>query len=135
MCPATGGPPSPSTRRTRSTSTWRTTMAASVSKRHPSIEPSLPGALLAEIVIPATGKSRSEIARLLGISRMSLYAVLRGRQGVTPAMAARLRALFGNGPAFWLDMQPAVDLWHAERDLASELAAIEKSRLKVATME
>ena len=110
-------------------------MAASISKRHPSIEPSSPGVLLAEIVIPATGKSRSEIARLLGISRMSLYAVLRGRQGVTPAMAARLGALFGNGPAFWLDMQQAVDLWHAERDLASELAAIKKSCLKVTTVE
>ncbi len=110
-------------------------MAASISKRHPSIEPSSPGVLLGEVVIPATGKSRSEIARLLGISRMSLYAVLRGRQGVTPAMAARLGTLFGNGPAFWLAMQQAVDLWHAERDLASELETIGESRLTVTTLE
>ena len=50
-------------------------------------------------------------------------------------MAARLGKLFGNGPAFWLAMQQAVDLWHAERDLASELETIGKSRLTVTTVE
>ena len=35
--------------------------------RHGSIEPSHPGELLGEIVIPATGRSKAEIARLLGI--------------------------------------------------------------------
>ena len=38
--------------------------------RHTSIEPAHPGEMLGEIMIPATGKSKSEIARLLGISRV-----------------------------------------------------------------
>jgi addiction module HigA family antidote len=85
--------------------------------RHPSLEPSHPGELLAEIVIPGTGKSKAEIARLLGISRQALYDLLSCRQGVTPAVAVRLGKLFGNGPELWLGMQQAYDLWHATRSV------------------
>jgi addiction module HigA family antidote len=92
--------------------------------RHPEIAPSHPGELLSEVVIPATGKSKVEIARLLGISRQSLYEILRQRQGVTPAIAVRLGKLFGNGPALWLNMQQAYDLWHAEQLLKSALETI-----------
>jgi antitoxin HigA-1 len=98
-------------------------MAAS-SLRHPDIAPSHPGELLAEIVIPGTGKSKAEIARLLGVSRQTLYDILNQRQGVTPAVAVRLGKLFGNGAALWLNMQQAHDLWHVERASAAELAAI-----------
>lgn len=98
-------------------------MAASRS-RHPEFVPSHPGELLSEIVIPATGRSKTEIARLLGISRQSLYDILRQRQGVTPAIAVRLGKLFGNGAALWLSMQQAHDLWHVERMLKAELDAM-----------
>ncbi|MEX0955660.1 MAG: HigA family addiction module antitoxin [Rhizobiaceae bacterium] len=78
--------------------------------------PSHPGALLEE-VIPATGKSKTEIANLLGISRQQLYDILRERKPVSPAVAARLGKLFGDGAAIWLRMQAAHDAWHAERDV------------------
>ena len=87
------------------------------SLRHPSIEPTHPGELLAEIVIPGTGKTKAEIARLLGVSRQTLYDILTKRQAVSPSTAVRLGKLFGNGPAMWLGMQTAYDLWHAERDV------------------
>ena len=82
------------------------------SKRHPSIEPSHPGELLGEIVIPATKRSKSEIARLLGISRQTLHDILAKRQPVTPAVALRLGKLFGEGPELWLRMQMEYDIWH-----------------------
>ena len=78
--------------------------------------PSHPGALLQDI-IPATGKSKVEIARLLGISRQQLYDILRERKPVSPAVAARLGKLFGDGAAIWLRMQAAHDAWHAEREV------------------
>jgi addiction module HigA family antidote len=68
-------------------------------------------------VLPAIGKPKTEIARLLGISRQSLYDILEGHQPVTPAMAVRLGKLFGNGARLWLSMQAAHDTWHAERDI------------------
>lgn len=79
--------------------------------------PSHPGELLAEDVIPATGKSKAEIARLLGISRQHLYDILTERKPVSAEMAVRLGKLFGNGPRLWLGMQVAYDAWHAERDV------------------
>jgi addiction module HigA family antidote len=68
-------------------------------------------------VIPATGKSKAEIARLLGLSRQTLYAILDGKQSVTPEVAVRIGKLFGNGPGIWLRMQVERDLWLAERNV------------------
>jgi plasmid maintenance system antidote protein VapI len=44
--------------------------------------------LLREDVIPATGKTRSEIAALLGISRQHLYDILNERKPVSPTVAS-----------------------------------------------
>ncbi|QND50815.1 HigA family addiction module antidote protein [Phyllobacterium sp. 628] len=77
--------------------------------------PSHPGALLAD-VIEATGKTKTEIANLLGISRQQLYDILGEEKPVSPTVAARLGKMFGDGAAIWLRMQAAYDAWHAERD-------------------
>lgn len=78
--------------------------------------PSHPGALLDDI-IPATGKSKTEIARLLGISRQQLHDIIREKKPVSPNVAARLGKMFGDGAAVWLRMQAAFDAWHAEREV------------------
>ncbi|PSJ54891.1 HigA family addiction module antitoxin [Kumtagia ephedrae] len=87
------------------------------SLRHSSIEPAHPGELLGEVMIPATGRSKAEIARLLGISRQTLYDILNAKQPVTPAVAVRLGKLFGDGAGIWVRMQAAYDTWHAEREV------------------
>ena len=66
--------------------------------RSPDRCPAHPGELLREVIIPATGRSKSEIASLLGISRQHLYDILRERKPVTPKVAVRLGKLFGDGP-------------------------------------
>jgi addiction module HigA family antidote len=78
--------------------------------------PSHPGALLADI-IPATGRSKTAIAGLLGISRQQLYDIINEKKPVSPAVAARLGKMFGDGAAVWLRMQAAHDAWHAERSV------------------
>jgi antitoxin HigA-1 len=88
------------------------------------LPPMHPGELLREVVLPALGKSKTEIAKLLGISRQTLYDILDEKQPITPAMALRIGKLCGNGPALWLNMQRSHDLWHAERAMKDELAAI-----------
>ena len=67
-------------------------------------------------MIPATGKTKAEIAQLLGISRQHLYDVLRERKPVSPAVAVRLGKLFGDGAGVRVRMQAAYDTWHAERE-------------------
>ena len=71
--------------------------------------------MLREVVLPELGKSKTAIAKALGISRQTLYDILNEKQPVTPEMAVRIGKLCGNGPSLWLSMQTAYDLWHAER--------------------
>lgn len=88
------------------------------------LKPMHPGEILREDVLPALGKSKTEIARLLGVSRQTLYDILDEKQPVTPAMALRLGKLLGNGPSLWINLQRAYDLAAAERELAAELKKI-----------
>ena len=77
--------------------------------------PAHPGALLRDDVIPATGRTKVEISRLLGISRQHLYDILQEKKPVSAAIAVRLGKLFGDGAGIWTRMQAAHDTWHAER--------------------
>ncbi len=85
-------------------------------KRNAARCPAHPGAVLNDI-LPATGKTKVEIATLLGISRQHLYDILAERKPVSPHVAARLGKMFGDGAAIWLHLQAAFDAWHAERDV------------------
>lgn len=87
-----------------------------IARRNRARCPAHPGALLREDVIPATGRTRTEIASLLGISRQHLYDILRERKPVSPSVAVRLGKLFGDGAGAWTRMQTAYDTWHAEQE-------------------
>jgi len=91
-------------------------MAEYAAIQDPNRCPAHPGELLRE-VIPATGKSKAEIARLLGISRQHLYDILDEKKPVSAAVAVRLGKLFGDGAGVWIRMQGAYDAWRAEREV------------------
>ena len=107
-------------------------MAEYAAKRDRNRCPTHPGELLRDEVIPATGKTKTEIAALLGISRQHLYDILSERKPVSPAVAARLGKLFGDGAEVWIRMQGAHDIWNAERDLAAEIKKIPTLRAAAA---
>ena len=65
---------------------------AYTAKRNPTRCPTHPGALLRDDVIPATGRTKVEIAGLLGLDK-----------------------LFGDGAGICTRMQAAYVTWHAER--------------------
>jgi antitoxin HigA-1 len=73
------------------------------------LPPIHPFEILREDVFPALDKPKTEIARLLGISRETLYRLLREEQSVTPDLAARIGKLCGNGPGLWLRLQADYD--------------------------
>ncbi len=83
--------------------------------RNPDRCPTHPGELLREDVLPATGRTKAEIARLLGISRTQLYDIMAERKPVSPEMAVRFAKLFGGSAISWVRMQGAYDAWQAER--------------------
>ena len=88
------------------------------------LKPMHPGEHLREDVLPALGKSKTEIARLLGVSRQTLHDVLSEKQPVTANLAVRLGKLCGDGTDIWLRMQQAYDRDIAERKLKHVIARI-----------
>lgn len=88
------------------------------------LRPIHPGEVLREDVLPAVGRSKTEVAKLLGVSRQTLHDLLAERQPVTTRMALRLGRLFGNGPELWLRLQQNFDLVADAAAMADELAAI-----------
>ncbi|MGY4028456.1 HigA family addiction module antitoxin [Aeromonas rivuli] len=72
--------------------------------------PPHPGELLGEDVIKALGLKIAEVARRLGVSRVSLSRVVNGHAALSPELAHRLE-LAGVGTArAWLAMQVNYDL-------------------------
>lgn len=97
-----------------------------MARTHPvrALPPTHPGAVLREDVIPALEKPKAEIARLLKVSRQTLYDILGERQPVTPEMALRIGKLCGNGPTVWLNLQRNYDVWKAAERIGDEVADI-----------
>jgi len=56
----------------------------------PNREPTHPGALLREDVLPAIGEPVMAVAKKLGVTRQHLHRVLAEKAPVTPGMALRL---------------------------------------------
>jgi antitoxin HigA-1 len=83
-----------------------------------------PGELLREEILPALGRPKREVAKLLGVSRESLYDILAEKQPVTPVMALRLGKLCGNRPDLWLNLQKRYNLKRAREQFGEKIKAI-----------
>jgi addiction module HigA family antidote len=90
--------------------------------------PTHPGEILREDSLPALGLSVTAFARGLGVSRQMAHGLLAERSAVSPEMAVRLGAFFGNGPQLWIDMQTRRDLWLAEQKMIGHLPKPYESR-------
>lgn len=90
--------------------------------------PTHPGQILREDSLPALNMSVAAFARALGVSRQMVHGILSERSSVSPEMALRLGAFFGNDPQLWIDMQMRHDLWQAERRMAGHLPARHKKQ-------
>lgn len=88
------------------------------------LRPIHPGEMLREDILPALGKSKVEIAHLLGISRQALYDVLTEKRPITANLALRIGKLVGGGAEIWLSMQQSYDLKVAKRALRKTLKSI-----------
>lgn len=79
-------------------------------------KPTHPGEVLREDVLPALGMSQTELARRLGVSRLSISELLLGKRALSADMAVRIGRLTNTSAESWLRMQAAVDLWELEKD-------------------
>jgi addiction module HigA family antidote len=86
------------------------------SLRDPRRKPTHPGELLREDILPALDMTQTELARRLGVSRLSVSELLHGKRALSPDMAIRIGTLTKTTPESWLRMQEAVDLWGLAQD-------------------
>ena len=96
--------------------------------RDPKRRPTHPGEVLREDVLPALGITQGEIARRLGVSRLTVSELLREKRAVSPDMALRLARLLNTTPESWLNMQQAMDLWELGRARTRRYARIKPVR-------
>ena len=79
-----------------------------------------PGEILREDILPelkAGGLSLSAFAQHIGTTRQTVYDIINEKRALTPDIAVRLGAAFGNSPRFWMNLQTNYDLWHAVRKM------------------
>ena len=74
--------------------------------------PAHPGRILAYYL---EGRSVTEVARHLGVTRPALSRVLNGKAGVSADMALRISEDFNTDPELWFRLQAQRDLWVASR--------------------
>ena len=72
--------------------------------------------LLEEFLLPME-LTQAELARRLGRTTTAINELVREKRGISAEMALLLAREFGNSPEFWMNLQMAWDLWHAQEDL------------------
>jgi addiction module HigA family antidote len=81
--------------------------------------PSHPGAFIKDEVITPLGLTVTTAAKVLGVTRAALSAVLNGRAALSPQMALRVEKAFGPTMDTLLRMQTSHDIAQARRTESS----------------
>lgn len=81
--------------------------------------PTSPGEVLVEEFLGPLGITQVELARRMNIPLQRVNTVVTGKRAITAETAVLLARVLGTSAAFWMNLQVAVDLWHAERKLAA----------------
>jgi len=94
-------------------------------QRNKTRKPTHPGAILREDVLPALNITQTELAKRLGVSRLTVSELLHEKRALSADMAIRLARLLDTTPESWLNMQQTLDLWELEQSGVREYARIE----------
>src|SRR6266436_888072 len=84
-------------------------------------EPITPGRFLREKVLKPERLTQSDLARSMGVSRLTVNEIINDRRIVTAEMALRLEAVTRVSASMWLNLQRNVDLHRAKDHLANVL--------------
>ena len=59
-------------------------------------KPTHPGELIREDLLPETGISQTDLARIMGVSRRTISEIVHERRRLTPDLALRLAKVFNS---------------------------------------
>lgn len=85
-------------------------------------QPTHPGEILKEDVLPALKLNASRAAEMLDISCQYMGDILNGKKPMTPLMCLKIGKLVGNEPEMWMNMQAKYNLWEVAQDKANQKA-------------
>jgi len=69
-----------------------------------------PGTILAEEYLGPLGMSQSFLASRMGVPRMRVSEIIRGRRAITAETAILLGRVLGTSPRLWMNLQTSHDL-------------------------
>ena len=69
-----------------------------------------PGEILEEEFLKPLGMTQSDLAHRMGVGRMRVSELIRGRRSVTAETAILLGRAFGVSARFWMNLQTSHDL-------------------------
>jgi addiction module HigA family antidote len=90
--------------------------------------PTSPGEILRHEFLEPLGLSQKELAEALGITRVRLSEIIRGKRAITPDTAFRLARFFDTTPEFWLGLQTDLSLWDTLQTHGKEYEKIKPVR-------
>jgi len=94
--------------------------------------PAHPGRILANYL---AGRTVTEVAKHLGVTRPALSRVLHGKAGISADMALRISEAFNTDAAFWLRLQAQHDLWEASQKKRAKVKPLSVSTAVDVTAE
>jgi addiction module HigA family antidote len=80
-------------------------------------KPTHPGAIIREDILPGLDLTQGDLAKHLGVSRLTVSEIIHEKRAVTAEMALRISHVLGGSPEGWLRMQEAIDLWEAKQKI------------------
>src|SRR5471032_2267529 len=78
--------------------------------------PTHPGEMLLEEFLIPHGISQHKLAEMIEVTVNRVNEIVKGKRGISANTAIRLEALFGASAQFWLNLQLAWDLYHAQHE-------------------
>ncbi len=75
--------------------------------------------------MPSLNITQAELAKRLGVSRLTVSELLHEKRTLSPDMALRLSKLLNTTPESWLAMQTALDLWLVDADRLADVEPIQ----------
>jgi addiction module HigA family antidote len=93
--------------------------------------PTHPGEILREEFLESMNITQMDLAKRLNIPFQRVNQIIGGKRSVTPDTALRLSALLDTTVDFWLNLQMAWDVYHAQHaPAAASIARIEAYHLQ-----
>ncbi len=88
------------------------------------LPPIHPGIFLKEI-LDELGLSQNAFAHAIGVSPMRISHVIKGSRPVTAELAVLFGKVFGQTPAYWMNLQTSYDLKTAQKAMVQRVQQVQ----------